>query len=44
MGVGKNVHNNFEIYNYLNIKQNIYLIFCTQQEFQFFYTKDLLIP
>ena len=31
MGIGKNIYNNIEIYNYLNMKQNIDLTFCTQQ-------------
>ena len=31
MGIGKNIYNNIEIYNYLNMKQNIDLTFCAQQ-------------
>ena len=48
MGVGKNIYNDIEIYNYLNMKQNIELTFYTQQELDsfssFFYSKNFLIP
>ena len=36
MRLGKNIHTNFEIYNCLNMKQNIDLTFCTQQELDSF--------
>ena len=44
MGVGKNIYNNIEIYNYLNMKLNIDLTFCTQQEldsFSSFFTRRI---
>ena len=36
----KDLYSNIEICNYLNIKQNIDLIFYTQQLFQFFFLKE----
>ena len=34
--IAKNIYNNIEIYNYLNMKQNIEVTFCTQQELDSF--------
>ena len=42
MGVGKNIYNNIEMYDYLNMKQNIDLTFCTQQELDSFSSFFLL--
>ena len=44
MGVGKNIYNNIEIYNYLNMRQSNDLTFCTQQEldsFSSFFTRRI---